>query len=420
MPKTTPTRKRLRSFTLDEISMVDSPAQKGATFRLLKREEPMKITKAALEPVLKSYYGYLDPYTSGAKSFTEIFEHCRQEKEASEVMQAIWPVLSALDTSLRSIAADKDKDITTKQSLMSAAVMEFLAKMKETWPEVEEEVAEMVTKHFGEVITKWSAEGRSTAGDPAMADKTPAELQKALDEMTTKLDALTKASEADKAALTKAQADLAAALKKAEMDDEEKKFYDSLAEDEKPKFMEMDKDGRRKAMTKRHEGDESFEDSGVTIRKSEVGPTVFALLKANATKTAALQKAVQDANDRAETATFAKRAESELNNLPGTVEEHSAVLKAISKMDDAPRKTLEAILKAANETAGAGFNKVGLRLVKQADRQAGAGLSKRDVFMQKVAEIQARDKCAGTVAMQKAEKEHAELFQEMQEEGAAA
>lgn len=256
-----------------------------------------------------------------------------------------------------------------------------------------------------------------------MAEKTVAELQKALDELTKKLEGLTKASEADKAALTKAQTDLAAALKKADMDDEEKKFYESLADDDKGKFMEMDKEQRKTMMTKRREGDETFESNGVVISKREVGAGMFALLKAQAAETLALKKQVQEANDRADSVAFTKRAESELQNLPGTVEEHAVVLKAISKMDEAPRTTLEKMLKAANDAAGKGFVRQGLSLVKGENGNgatSGSPMTKRDEFMRKVAEIQKRDSCKGTEAMGKAEKEHPELFEQMQEEGAAA
>lgn len=202
-----------------------------------------------------------------------------------------------------------------------------------------------------------------------MTVKTLDDLQKQVTEMEGELDGLRKQlSEAPdpaeldalKAQIETLTGDLAKAKARASMSDEERDFADDMDDDDAKKFMALDKAGRTEAITKARAGDETVTVEGTVISKSKVGATQFAVFKSLAEKSVKQDEAIAKANDERDTALFTKRADDELSLLPGETPAKASMLKAINAMPEADRKTLETILKAANDTAKAGpFTRLG-------------------------------------------------------------
>lgn len=281
----------MHEFRIDEISAVDRPAQKHARMVLMKRDftteerdnaakageampdgsYPIK-DKADLGNAVQSYgrakdkakvkahiirrakaldavdslpedwnvgkiekaVGAIAAETGkpGARSFADILaenEECRREWEANE---RLWPLFSALQASIQSIAADADKDTAAKTDMIRASVDDFLAAVSDAVPDVEAELEKALIKAGDglHLVNK---------GDPSMTDTSKvADLERQVAELTKALDA-EKAKVVD---LTKA-ADIA-------------------------------------------KNDESFEADGQTIRKSDVGENAFKFMKAQAEKIA--------------------------------------------------------------------------------------------------------------------------------------
>lgn len=168
--------------------------------------------------------------------------------------------------------------------------------------------------------------------------------------------------------------------------------------DAKAKFEEM----------KKTAGDEILKIGDTEIRKSAVGDGTFAAMKAQ-------QGEIEKANDRAATAEFEKRAGTELAHVVGTDAEKGAILKAASRLPEADRTALDAILKSAEQMAKGAFERLGIRHENIADVAKAAS-----DFNGKVADIAKRDGVAQHVAMQKARAEHPDLFKAMQQHNEAA
>ena len=95
---------------------------------------------------------------------------------------------------------------------------------------------------------------------------------------------------------------------------------------------------------------------GVELRKSD-GMAVVALSKAN---DAHIEK-IEKLESNLERQKYEKRAEEELANLPGTISERAAMLKAIEDMpDDKQREVALNALKASNEALAKNFDTMGV------------------------------------------------------------
>lgn len=424
--------RRLTAFKMDEISGVDRPAQKPALATLTKAEgAPMKrvLLKATehnrrVDSILKRY---IDP-AEGAKGFKEILQCYEDDQKYAEVSNKTWPLVSALDTSLRSVIADRDVEDSKKHLMMRTAVEEFLAAIKQEWPEIDE------------VLDKSLADdGKVSKSEEEQEMLKTEELEKKLTALATQVADLAKAGTAsdEKAAelakkLEKAEADLKAAtdeLEKAkgkgkdDMDGDEKTFYAGMKDDKKKKaFSEMTKADRAAEMKKAAElakaGDETLEVDGLTFLKSETGPAMFGFLKAQVARNDTLSKRLETETDARQTAELTKRAETDLAGYAGELATKVSVLKAIDKMPAADKAELLKMLSVGGKAVGAAFQTLGKKAdgteIEKADAQ-----SARTAFTTKVSEIKKRDSLTQTKAMEKAAIEHPDLFKAYQEAPAA-
>lgn len=134
--------------------------------------------------------------------------------------------------------------------------------------------------------------------------------------------------------------------------------------------------------------DEVIKVEDTEVRKSEVGPAQFALTKALI--------------DKADKATFEKRAQDEFPNVVGTAAEKGLVLKAMAAMSEDTQNALTAIMTAAEKMTSIGFGRIGTSFpgeqnVAKAEAEAG--------FTAKVHEVAKRDNIPLSVAMGKARAE---------------
>lgn len=240
-------------------------------------------------------------------------------------------------------------------------------------------------------------------------------LKKKITELEAELETVRKNSadpkevETLKAKIVSLESDLDKAKKKSAMSDDEKEFMDSMDEEDgekAKKFLAMSKSERADLMKKAGEGDETVVVDGETISKRKVGDSQFKLYKRMADQESRIAKA----EDEAAMAGFQKRADDELSNLPGESIAKAKMLKAIAGMGEEDRKTLDAILKAADATAAAGFTRQGAG-GKDLTKAQGDALSKWNSV---VSEIAKRDSLPRTKAMQKAQAEHPEEFKAYQ------
>lgn len=237
------------------------------------------------------------------------------------------------------------------------------------------------------------------------------ELQKQLDAMKVQVTDLTdKLAKAEEAAKTEAE--------KAKMTDEEKEYADRLKdEDKKKKFLGMSKAERSAEIAKAKDGDETITVAGQSIKKSVVGEAAFAVFKAQAEETAAMQKRLDEETEKRLSAELTKRAETEIANLPGDVTKKVGVLKAIDKMDKETQDTLTTMLKAGDSAIKSAFESLGHRDGK--GELSKKGKEAVDAFEKRVSEVAARDKLGKTEAMTKARQEFPKEFEAYQAAEAA-
>jgi len=285
----------------------------------------------------------------------------------------------------------------------------------------------------------------------AKEDDDIANLEKQVDEMTTKLDDAIKAKSTSeeeigklkkqledvtalKEQLEKANAENEILKAKAKASDDETAAEDALADDEDEKdgkkkpwpwekrqtkagFWLLPADKRAehvvefvKARELKKKGDEIVEINGEKISKLAVGAAVFNVLKSQA---ADIKKQADDLKiekERRETAELTKVAEDQLGSFVGTVEDKVDLLRALTSIPEKARETLDKMLKAGGGALKVAFDTVGHKNEK-------AAKSAQD-FETKVAEIRKRDSCTRQDAMTKARKEHPEAFKAYQESGA--
>lgn len=187
-PRTKPAVKRhhLSGIELDEISMVDRPANPGARLALFKRDGDVTDTAAAVEAILKD-----------AKSFNEIWL-------ATDIEEEWWKLSSALRNSISSIL--QDVGVPNKKAAILTSINQF---------------AVAVVGEVDDSVAKGSAMTTNTEDTISKADhdKTVADLQ---------------------SKLAKAETD----VKVAALPVEHRKHFDGLGDAAKADFLAKDESGR--------------------------------------------------------------------------------------------------------------------------------------------------------------------------------
>jgi len=139
--------------------------------------------------------------------------------------------------------------------------------------------------------------------------------------------------------------------------------------------------------------DEVIKVEDTEVRKSEVGPAQFALTKALI--------------DKADKATFEKRAQDEFPHLVGTSAEKGLVLKAMATMPEAAATALKSIMTAAEKMTSIGFGRIGTAYPGEQNIEKAQAESD---FNGKIQEIAKRDNIPLSAAMGKARAEYPAEF----------
>lgn len=333
----------LTGLRLDKIAAVDRPCQEHAKMTIMKR---------APDPAVEEIVKFCSD-EQGAQTFTTILTEEESRRRNWKAQEALYPVMDALSSSVRSIVADQSLSDDTRQAMLRQSVEDFMNTIREKAPEVETELSKLL----------------NNPEDYQMGDKpTVEELQKQLDTM--------------KGELEKATAQLNEAIAKASMTDDEKEHLGKLNDDDKKKFSALTPEERAKQVKVKKSDDEVFKTSaGVEIRKSQVGDGVFAVMKSQEEEIAKNKKAVTEEIEKRELVELTKRAGDELGKLPGTDVEKANLLREIAKMPEDVRKTAEQILKAGNDAFAKAFDTFGTEIGKSAG--AGSAQGKLDEMVKK-------------------------------------
>lgn len=166
---------------------------------------------------------------------------------------------------------------------------------------------------------------------------------------------------------------------------EHREYFDGLSDESADKFLAKSADERDALIaeaTRRANEDDPVvykTSAGVEIRESD-GPTVLALAKsgdAQATELADTRKKLAKAERANTDADLRKRAETEFEFLPGSVETRIELIKAAESIDDedARKKALDA-LKAQNEAMSKAFRTYGTSAIPVDDDSAEGELEK--------------------------------------------
>lgn len=211
--------------------------------------------------------------------------------------------------------------------------------------------------------------------------------------------------EAEKGALVEK---LAQAENLAKMSDEEKVFVAKMSEEEKKKWAAMTAEEKAKKMKETKKNDETVEVAGQVVSKSAVGDAQFAIFKAQAEQIRKAEERIAKAEEEAALARFEKRAAEEFSHLPGTDAEKAKVLKALHTLDAEVVKTVEAIMKSADEANKTAFEVKGIKKGATVEDSAEAKLEKVAAEIRKV-----DHKLTKEQALAKAYEAHPELYSEV-------
>lgn len=296
-------KNKLCNLIVKEVSLVDNPANAGATVEIFKFEK-------------------------GA--FAEVEEENRVQRAAWKALDPMYAMTYTLEEAFVKVLTDDS--IKDKKKAMKECIKEFASSYSKKIDDVdiEKKISDLKNEIYKQEADK-------------MNEK---EVQAAIEK-------------AVKEAIEKKDSEIASLKAMAGMTDAEKAYLEKLPEDKKEDFLKMDSAKRKDVIEKSQKSDEVLEYEGSVIRKSEVGDSQFTIYKSmvskleKAEKDAAIEKALR------EEAEFVKKAETEYPNLPGKPEEKGKVLKAISKMASEDSKYIMETLSKANAILKSAFTEIG-------------------------------------------------------------
>lgn len=309
-------KKIMKEFRLDEISIVDHPAQQPARITLAKRG----VTKAVALTAANEGHAHAivtADQKSGSTSYVD--EHVHD-----------WIIDDAGTISIADAAGHTHSIDRIVKGL------------------TEEQLAILVDNHK---LASESADAIGKSGGKDMTDQN-------------------KQSAEELAAAQKEIQVLKAKLAKAELSAEEKELLKGMDEAGQEKFMAMDDAGRKAELAKAQDADPVVYETedGLEIRKS-AGDVVLSLAK----KADEERKARQELEKQAAEADLAKRA-GEMK-LPGELDAKKALLKAVDSLDEGEKKAAMELLNTNTERLALATERVGT--TKGDDSDPIEGIAKR-------------------------------------------
>ena len=336
----------INKMKLNELSSVDKPAQAGAKSVIMKRfdKNPVLLTLAddsGHSHLLEFNRDYDGNQTSYAGALSDDgHSHPFIIKNGKAVIG---------ENHGHSHEVDIDD---LNQTLMTLVMVEAIKEDLER-----SENSTYKSLEGTETLIKSLATKESSTNEPASdGGVTKSEVVKmAVDEKTVDNSAV------DLNALQKSFAEVTAELAFAksfgELNDAEKAHYSSLSKSKAEKFIALDKAARIAELDELKKADPIVYTSleGEVFHKSDDSRLVKMAQRAdeNATK-------LQEQFEKSENLEFTKRAETDLEFMPGTVETRIALLKSVDTIaDEAVRAEVLKSLKAKNASLGKNFEVVG-------------------------------------------------------------
>ena len=150
--------------------------------------------------------------------------------------------------------------------------------------------------------------------------------------------------------------------------------------------------------------DDSIVVEGQVFTKAKVGSGLFAVLQQQQQRLTKVEKQANEEREARELLEFAKVAEDELPNLPGTSEQKAGLLKTLAgTLDKGEQQLISRMLRAGDGGVASAFRSVGTSAGGELAKAAGS-------FEKRITEIRTRDNCKRTEALQKARKEYPDEF----------
>jgi hypothetical protein len=352
---------------------------------MLPEDWEVKKMAEAVETIAKAW---IDP-ADGAKPFSDFLEASMESTRYWEAMEAAGPIICALDNSLRSIAGDGTLDVEARQNAMRESVEAFMAQIRETMPEIQEEIAEALTD-----LGKRSNAGNHAGDHVSKKEKSMSDELKKVADLEKKVADLTKS--------------LAEAQTIAKLSADERDHMDTLDEKGKKDFLALSPEERKAKVKKAAESDEVLKVDGAEIRKSAVGEATFTVLKSQQAAIAKQAEDLKKAQDAAHFAELKKRASDEFSHLPGTVESKATILKAISTLDEEVRKGVEQVFSTAEKLMSNAFVMKGVN-----DGSTAAEGTPEATLNKRAKEIQKAENTTFEKAYAKAMEENPALYEQI-------
>jgi len=403
----------MRSLKVNEIAGVDLPAQEGARALLRKRTGDVKKYGDYLRPkLLSEVAGHshlidLADGSGGTTSWSTALDEDSSHGHPWVLGMDGSVVIGAADGHSHNVLEKKwePEDDGLEKRTFSTEQREKLAEQGKALPDgsypiVTKQDLKNAIQAFGRAKSKGRVAAHIKRRAKALdaMDLLPEEglLAKQSADDGKRGNAMTdeekKAAELAKAAEKKQLEDLKAELAEAQLlaklNDAEKAHLADLADVGKDAFLKLDADGRKAELAKASDADPVVytDADGNAFRKSDDARLISQAKRADeALKLAKSEKAKRETQD------LAKRAETELSNLPDADGGKVALLKAVDGItDEKARAAVTALLKAGNDGLAKAFDQAGTA-AKIGDAEARyEALSKKYAEENKVTIEQAR------------------------------
>ena len=368
-----PSRSMLKDVKIGEVSFVGRGANSGARQSLFKTDDPIPtlvkrlfnevVTDAnASKAAQELLHGMMEGTRYLKHSFIEIMEDPRIEQRKDMLRQTVQEFSAAMANMIDEAPLTKTD---SPDAIKKEAAKGFLEQLDAT--ETEEKVYEALTNAW-DISAALRQSFESILKDDSIKDKQTEmkkqlnPLVKAYTDLIEGIDPTFKKEDEtmSKEALEKLQKkfdDQQEVLTKTQfiagLNDAEKVHYNGLDDAGKEAFAKMDADARatavQEAIDKKAADEETFEMDGNVVKKSEVGPGVFAIMKAQQVRLTNAETVAKEEREKRIKKEFEDEAQTLIPHLPGTAEEKGIMLKGIRDLPKEQQDAQIKILKSSDE-----------------------------------------------------------------------
>lgn len=300
-------KRKMTKFRIDEIAAVDRPAQEGARATLMKRRDP-KLEKAYRVTLMTSE---TEGHAHGVPMYDgELGGETGWNTSEGAEQGHSHPWVVEPGTGRLIIGASEGHTHEVDQAQVVAALM---------------------------ILGKAKSQGGLGVPAPKVDDQPVIKENTAMDEKQ----------------LQELQARLARAEAFGELNDAEKAHFKALSPKDQESFLKMSATDRTGELAKADAANPVVYTAtdGSVFRKNDDPRTVAAVKRADE-----LEKSLKAEREANESASFAKRAETELKHFAGDVPARAALLKSVASItDEGQRKQVLEALTAANTALGKSF-----------------------------------------------------------------